>query len=476
MQLYFALLFNANLKGFAQGSIYRGGSKQICVPGLNCYSCPGAVGACPLGALQGAFSAHRSTLFYVGGILLLYGVLFGRMVCGWFCPFGLIQDLLHKIPTPKLKKSPLTRAFSLLKYVLLAVFVVLIPAAYAMKDIPLPAFCKYICPAGTLEGGLTLLSKEVNAGWFSMLGPIFTWKFLLTVSILTGCVFVFRLFCRFLCPLGALYGLFNRVSFLGIRLEESKCTACGWCQAVCQVDIRQVGDRECVSCGECIDVCPTGAISWKGGQILLKTNEIASGKTENAAQAAVRRRKLQTVTRVVTAVILLAVLVLALVHFNGASPLPPVGSEVGDLSAEYTLEVLNAAGSSGTVEPSRAGKLTIVNFWGTWCTPCVQELPYFDQIAREYGATVLVVAVHTPMAGETAPEYIGKYYPDSPIVFAMDTPLDDTGFTGGYYTALGGRGTYPYTVVLDENGVILTTIVSALEYEDLHELVESYLP
>ena len=95
MQLYFALLFNANLKGFAQGSIYRGGSKQLCVPGLNCYSCPGAVGACPLGALQGAFSAHRRTLFYVGGILLLYGVLFGRMVCGWFCPFGLIQDLLH---------------------------------------------------------------------------------------------------------------------------------------------------------------------------------------------------------------------------------------------------------------------------------------------------------------------------------------------------------------------------------------------
>lgn len=476
MQLYFALLFNANLKGFAQGSIYRGGSKQLCVPGLNCYSCPGAVGACPLGSLQGAFGADRSTLYYVGGILLLYGVLFGRMICGWLCPFGLVQELLYKIPTPKLKKSPLTRALSWLKYVLLAVFVFLIPMAYAMKDIPLPAFCKYICPAGTLEGGLTLLSNEVNASWFSMLGPIFTWKFLLTVSILTGCVFAFRLFCRFLCPLGALYGLFNRFSIFGIRLDESKCTACGRCTAACRVDIRRVGDRECVSCGECVDACPTRAISWKGGKIFVKANEAAAGKAENAAQAAVRQRKLRTVTRSITAMVMLAVLVLALLHFNGEPSLPQVGSEIGDLSAGFSLEILTAEGSSGeAVDPSRAGRLTIVNFWGTWCTPCVQELPYFDAIAREYGDDVLVVAVHTPLAGETAPEYIGKYYPSSPITFALDTPLDEAGLTGGYYTALGGRGTYPYTVVLDENGVILTTIVSALEYDDLKNLVETYL-
>ena len=93
IQLYTALLFNANFKGFSQGSIYKGNSKILCAPGINCYSCPGAIAACPLGSLQGAISSDRSTLFYVGGILLLYSLLFGRMICGWFCPFGFIQEL-----------------------------------------------------------------------------------------------------------------------------------------------------------------------------------------------------------------------------------------------------------------------------------------------------------------------------------------------------------------------------------------------
>ena len=95
IQLYSALLFNANIKGFVTGKIYKGASKNICVPGLNCYSCPGAVGACPLGSLQNALgsSQHRAP-FYVIGILLLYGLLLGRAICGFLCPFGFIQELL----------------------------------------------------------------------------------------------------------------------------------------------------------------------------------------------------------------------------------------------------------------------------------------------------------------------------------------------------------------------------------------------
>ena len=226
MQLYFALLFNANLKGFVSGNIYKGNSKKFCVPGINCYSCPGAVGACPIGSLQGSFSADKSTIYYVGGILLLYSLLFGRMICGWLCPFGLIQELLYKIKTPKLKKSPVTRILSYLKYVILVFFVFIVPITYAFRDTPLPAFCKYICPAGTLEGGIGLLANKVNASYFSMLGPLFTWKFLLMISIVVGSVFVFRLFCRFICPLGALYGLFNRISFFGVKVEQPKCTNC----------------------------------------------------------------------------------------------------------------------------------------------------------------------------------------------------------------------------------------------------------
>ena len=143
MQLYFALLFNANVKGFVDGTIYPGNSKQICAPGINCYSCPGAVGACPLGSLQNAMNGdNHGSIYYVCGILVLYGILFGRMICGWLCPFGFIQELLHKIKTPKLKKSPVTRILSYLKYVILVVFVFIVPFLYAIRKMTLPAFCK----------------------------------------------------------------------------------------------------------------------------------------------------------------------------------------------------------------------------------------------------------------------------------------------------------------------------------------------
>ena len=105
IQLYSALLFNANIKGFIKGEIFMGASKNLCAPGINCYSCPGAVMACPLGALQAELNrANKSFAFYVVGILALYGIIAGRTICGWLCPFGFIQELLHKIKTPKLKK------------------------------------------------------------------------------------------------------------------------------------------------------------------------------------------------------------------------------------------------------------------------------------------------------------------------------------------------------------------------------------
>ncbi|MBO6039678.1 MAG: 4Fe-4S binding protein, partial [Oscillospiraceae bacterium] len=117
IQLYSALLYNAHLRGFVKGEIYQGGAKYACVPGLNCYSCPGAVGACPLGALQNALAAsgHRGG-WYVMGILLLFGTVLGRTICGWLCPMGLVQELLHRIPTFKIKKSRVTRLLSYLKY------------------------------------------------------------------------------------------------------------------------------------------------------------------------------------------------------------------------------------------------------------------------------------------------------------------------------------------------------------------------
>lgn len=270
IQLYAALLYNANLKGFKTGNIFTGNSKYLCVPGLNCYSCPGAIGACPLGSLQNALaSSGTRTPAYIFGIIVLFGLLLGRTICGFLCPIGLGQELLYKIKTPKVKKNKVTHILSYFKYVLLVVLVVSIPVMYQTG---VPAFCKYICPSGTLLGGIGLLLNPNNGSLYEMLGPLFTWKFLLLVLFIVLSVFVFRFFCRFLCPLGAIYGFFCRVALLGIKLDKTKCTDCGICLSVCKMDIKKVGDHECIHCGACIKACPAKAISWKGSKIFVREN------------------------------------------------------------------------------------------------------------------------------------------------------------------------------------------------------------
>jgi len=230
------------------------------------------------------------------------------------------------------------------------------------------------------------------------------------------------------------------------------------------VDIRHVGDQECISCGECIDVCPTKAITWKGSKIFLKANEGAPEK----------RKKLQRVTRILSAVVMLAVLVGAIAFYWIDSPDAAVqGAEIGNKCYSAQLEIVDETGfTSGTIDPANTGKVTVVNFWGTWCTPCVNELPYFDQIAAEYGDEIAVVAIHSKLsAKETEVEYISKHYPDSQLIFAWDSGGDDP-LSGLYYPALGGSGAYPYTLVLNERGIITHIRVDALTYEDLKSMVE----
>lgn len=468
IQLYTALLFNVNLKGFVSGSIYQGKTKIACIPGLNCYSCPGAVGACPLGSLQGSFSADKSTIYYVFGILFLYGILLGRFICGWLCPFGLIQELLYKIKTPKLKKNKFTKVLSYIKYLILVVFVLIIPIAYAFRDTPFPAFCKFICPAGTLEGGLSLLANKVNDSYFSMLGPIFTWKFLLMVSIIVACIFIFRMFCRFICPLGALYGLFNKISIFGVKLDTSKCVNCNLCKNKCKMDITHVGDSECISCGECIDVCPTGAITWKN---------IKQDKKHLPSDDVKGNKKTRLITRIISAILMISVLVGSAVYFwNESSKKVDYGTEIGNMCYGAELPIVTPDGiSDNTINPATTGKITVINFWGTWCTPCVKELPYFDQIAADYKDTVTVIAIHSSASKETAAGYIKEHYPNSSLIFANDIPDDNDAFNGQYYLNLGGSGTYPYTVIIDENGIIQEIFVKALHYEDLKQAINNIL-
>lgn len=479
VQLYTALLFNANLKGYIQGDMFVGKSKFLCSPGINCYSCPGAVGACPLGSLQNELGNHHFP-FYIFGILFLYGLMFGRMICGWFCPFGLFQDLLHKIKTPKLKKSVITRTLSYLKYIILVLFVFIF-AGFGI----FPAFCKYICPAGLLEAGFGLL--PTSSDLLNMLGPLFTWKFVLFVSCVVFCIFAYRAFCRFICPLGAIYSLFNKISFFGIKLNKDKCTHCGKCINKCKVDIKHVGDHECISCGECIDVCPTKAISWKGPKIFVAPNEIevpAGADEETIALAEKKQqeenekaRRKNKRTKIIIASIMATVLVGVLVYFNiidndklwnkDNNPLttdtstdenkPEVGTEVGKSLPSHSLEKFDETGLLGeNLDPSKTGKVTVINFWGTWCPSCIAELPYFDNVATQYKDNVVFVAVHSEDKFATeAAAYVNDNYKDSDMIFARDTR--ETGAKMDvYYKLIGGLSSnaYPYTVIIDENGVI----------------------
>lgn len=260
IQLGSALLYNANLPGFASGSLYKGAVKGVCVPGLNCYSCPGAIASCPLGALQNALGSlpHKLPL-YIAGFLLLTGLLLGRVVCGFLCPFGLIQELIHRIPTQKIRKNRWTRRLSFLKYGVLLLFVIALPLWYAFaKGLPVPAFCKWVCPAGTLEGGFPLMALRPE--YRSLAGLLFGWKTLLCIGILVLCIFLYRAFCRFLCPLGAIYALFSRLALFAVRVDTGRCNGCGACVRSCEMDVRQVGDRECIQCGRCAAHCPKGAI------------------------------------------------------------------------------------------------------------------------------------------------------------------------------------------------------------------------
>ena len=282
IQVYTALLYNAYIKGFAEGEIYTGVLKNACVPGLNCYSCPGAISACPLGSLQNAISASADRpAFYVIGIILLFGMFLGRVICGFLCPFGLIQELLHKIPVKKLKKNKTTQKLTCIKYVILGIFVVMIPLLFGLRKQPLPAFCKYICPAGTLEGALMLMLHPDNADLRSLTGGIFYWKLAVLIAMVISCVFIFRAFCRFICPLGAIYSLFSKIALLGVRVDMNKCNNCGACVKTCQLDIKRVGARECIQCGECIDVCPEKAITFKAGKLVLRGPDIAHKEAES---------------------------------------------------------------------------------------------------------------------------------------------------------------------------------------------------
>ena len=259
------MLSNIHLSNLFKGRIYQGKGKA-------------ASGACPIGSFQAVVGSSKfSFSYYITGFLILIGVLLGRFICGFLCPFGWLQELLHKIPTKKLSTKKL-KPLTYIKYAVLLFAVGLLPMLIT-NDVGMgdPFFCKYLCPQGVLEGAIPLAA--VDSGIRAALG------ILITVIVLS--VLFYRPFCKWLCPLGAFYALLNKVSLFGMKVDKHKCISCGKCAKVCKmdVDVTKTPDHtECIRCGKCIRACPTKAVSFRYGFGKGKENDCPAEKAETAKQ------------------------------------------------------------------------------------------------------------------------------------------------------------------------------------------------
>jgi len=277
VQAIFSLLTNAYWAFPYTRTIYQGPMKVICAPGLNCYSCPAATTYCPIGTIQQLLASVRLTLasgqllvgFSVVGFIGMLGGLFGRMICGWACPFGFLQELLYKLPT---RKFLVPRVLRYGKYFFLAFFVVLLPLI-VVDDFGggVTWFCKYVCPAGTLEAGLPMLVMQPSLR--AQVGGLFLNKFVIMIFVLVWSVLASRPFCRTICPLGAFYALFRKVKLVRLRLNENNCTNCHACHPVCPMGVKfneSPDDAECITCLACMHkACRFEAIYLEVGGIPL---------------------------------------------------------------------------------------------------------------------------------------------------------------------------------------------------------------
>ncbi len=263
IQAFTTLVSNPFVLNFISGKIYKGNLKAICLPGLNCYSCPGSAASCPIGALQAVIgSSQYKFSYYIVGFIIFIGTMLGRFICGFLCPFGWFQELLHKIPSKKLSTKKL-KFLKYCKYIILVLFVFILPLLIVNElGMGNPFFCKYLCPAGILGGALPLAIVDSNIR--ASLGPLFLWKTTLLLSISSLAIVFYRPFCKWICPLGAFYALFNKIAMYTYKIDKDKCTKCNVCSSVCKMDVevyKKPNHNECIRCGDCINVCQTKAIT-----------------------------------------------------------------------------------------------------------------------------------------------------------------------------------------------------------------------
>ena len=361
------------------------------------------------------------------------------------------------------------------------------PLWYGLKQgMTVPGFCKYICPAGTLEGAMGLLANPGNTSFFKMLGIFFTRKFVIMMIIGLACIFCYRSFCRFLCPLGAIYGMFNKLALVGVRVDMDRCTHCGACAMTCKMDVRHVGDHECINCAKCMDVCKQDAISLKAGKITLKAP--AGGCADDKPDSQEKRARAGRIAWGVA----IAVLAFALLWYNvldksgeeaaasGSDKAAeqvqedstetetetaevqqlPTGNQPGEVLPDFTIECTD--GTQFHLADSR-GKVTIINLWATYCGPCVQELPFFNDLAAAHAGDIEILATHNSMSKDDIPGYLSDKGWNN-VHFALDTS-DKL-----IWNTVGGGPAMPQTIVLDREGKVIYNQVGSVTPELLESL------
>ena len=156
---------------------------------------------------------------------------------------------------------------------------------------------------------------------------------------------------------------------------------------------------------------------------------------------------------------------------------PTVGTKVGNRLPSASLQSFDENGlSAESIDPSKSGKVTVINFWGTWCQPCVKELPHFNDVATQYKDSVVFYAVHSDSGFDvvvnkdygTALEYVAKNYADSNMIFLRDTNSGKP--TDNYFLTVTGEKlnpSYPWTIVINESGVITYSASGEMSAEAL---------
>lgn len=284
-QIFGVLVTNLYVAVIYTQEIYSGLFKSVCLPFLYCHSCPTAPFACPIGVMQHYAAIHHFPFFLVGHLIIV-GLLVGRMVCGWVCPVGLLQELLYKI---KSFKIVIPKIFKVMPWVMLIVFVIILP--YLTTE----HWFSKLCPVGTLVAGIpwvtwnpinpTTGAPTIEPG---TVGYLFAIKLIILAAALGLFVISKRPFCQYMCPMGLFWSFFNKFSILKLEVADG-CTECNVCEKKCPEGINIYEDPNAKDCVRCLE-CTTCKHIKVVGALPVKTKKSPAVKGQTVLQKATERR------------------------------------------------------------------------------------------------------------------------------------------------------------------------------------------